>query len=1006
LEIKDSTNQTNVEDRYIPLPKEIDWNQLELIFSQVSRQSFDAFTTTTLISKHSFLETFPKFFNVNIQDSNLQYLSELIFGKENGLKDRTLVRRIWNSLQNLYHQRKNIDNIKACYFTPLNKALPEFECLHIKDELIKNPDLLRNYVMASYIKWPACSDKPWVKIESTVGIIGDPRDDVRVILANNKVKTDQFSGKVMNQEKEIIQSWNDNINKLSELTERSEERIFSIDGSSTRIRDDAFSIQKLSGEDKGCYKVGIHIADVTRVIKEDSDIFKEAEERFQSCYIGKNFYKSMLPNKLQNYLSLQKGEWRYAFSIYIIINEEGIIDPEKIILKHTLIKLTENLTYNQVDDLFKDLKLNCNEDVKNDLFLLRNLALKLNERREKLGFKFDLNDEEDSGNTEKDSHAHMMVEEFMLLANEIITDYVKCQRDSLASKMVKIRNEEKRLAKAEIQRKQEEKKAGKTQKKKKTIKRKIKKTEVLEDGSVVKVEEEIEDVEDEPEAHINNEEKEKDAEENEDEECKQDSEEDLISENEEVKTNEKVLVDEDESDSDDSFSLNINKIEEASAIQACKFLQMMWEIVDDRKKLDLTDQKKYAESVNSMIEDESIKKSKRSYIKYLLRSNNRKIRLVLNKKLKLNDDELDSKEKILSLATTLDEEEKSDFYNESNLEADDKQEVIEISEPNHEESKLQENKKIVTIASEVKNDDMIANKCQANKEKQKKQAMEVVIPTALKVENIKKEKKPSEEHPAEKEIINEKTVITQIETERPGFSLEYSENIIKQYGKLKDSQKLKFTSPIRRFYDILVHLLVDDILKLEEKILRIDNIIQEKLLEQENNQEQCRQKKLKKKKMKTRYQIFKELDSQLQGKIKGIATAQKRIKEYYEKNSATGGGGLNRAEREIEIMETCKSVISENEGKITKGLVVRLQKSGKINVYLLDYSIEYILVNKCHTLDGKYGSIILPGNRKEDIQLFDDIEVEINVKKTFPLDFQLKFHKNLSKTEESKRKEF
>jgi len=70
---------------------------------------------------------------------------------------------------------------------------------------------------------------------------------------------------------------------------------FTIDGKNTKAMDEAISIEEVTKNDKQFWKIYIHISSIHQYIKVDSDIDKESAKQVESYYIGKYFFKSMLP---------------------------------------------------------------------------------------------------------------------------------------------------------------------------------------------------------------------------------------------------------------------------------------------------------------------------------------------------------------------------------------------------------------------------------------------------------------------------------------------------------------------------------------------------------------------------------------------------------------------------------------------------------------------------------------------------------------------------------------
>ncbi|MCH2021835.1 MAG: ribonuclease R [Saprospiraceae bacterium] len=210
--------------------------------------------------------------------------------------------------------------------------------------------------------------------------------------------------------------------KSEEIARRRDMRTvttFTIDPETAKDFDDALSIQKL---ENGNLEIGIHIADVTHYITPGSELDKEAAKRTTSVYLVDRVLP-MLPEKLSNGVcSLRPNEEKLTFSAVFEIDMQGDIINEWF--GKTVIYSDRRFTYEEAQSI-----LNTNTgDYSDELKLLNYIAYKLRKKRFSKGainfespevrFKLD-----DSGKplevylkSRKD--AHMLVEDFMLLANK------------------------------------------------------------------------------------------------------------------------------------------------------------------------------------------------------------------------------------------------------------------------------------------------------------------------------------------------------------------------------------------------------------------------------------------------------------------------------------------------------------------------------------------------------------------------------------------------------------
>lgn len=187
--------------------------------------------------------------------------------------------------------------------------------------------------------------------------------------------------------------------------------------------DDALSIRLLEND---LYEVGIHIADVSHYVKIGDPIDIEAYRRGTSIYLVDRCVP-MLPERLSNDLcSLREGIPRLAMSAVVHITASGQI-KKKYITK-SIIKSDKRFTYDAVDKILNDKKGLYAEELQT----LMNMANVLEKNRvgkgalifnrEELRFKLDPAGKPIEIVCEPSSPSHSLVENFMLLANEIVAD--------------------------------------------------------------------------------------------------------------------------------------------------------------------------------------------------------------------------------------------------------------------------------------------------------------------------------------------------------------------------------------------------------------------------------------------------------------------------------------------------------------------------------------------------------------------------------------------------------
>ena len=226
----------------------------------------------------------------------------------------------------------------------------------------------------------------------------------------------------------------DEANKLSETITREEIKkrkdyrdilTFTIDPVDAKDFDDAISIRNL---DNGNYEIGVHIADVSHFVKQDSILDKSAYERATSVYLPDRV-NPMLPEKISNELcSLRPNEDKYTFSVVFQITNRGEIKHKWI--GRTIIHSDHRFTYEDVQTIIESGDGTHNKAV----LLLNELAQIFRKERFEQGainfssqevrFQLDENGKPLGIIIKESKEAHKLVEEFMLLANRTIAEYV------------------------------------------------------------------------------------------------------------------------------------------------------------------------------------------------------------------------------------------------------------------------------------------------------------------------------------------------------------------------------------------------------------------------------------------------------------------------------------------------------------------------------------------------------------------------------------------------------
>lgn len=199
-----------------------------------------------------------------------------------------------------------------------------------------------------------------------------------------------------------------------------------IDGEDAKDLDDAVSLER-TGEE---YVLGVHIADVSHYVRENSELDKEAFKRATSVYFP-GAVIPMLPKELSNGIcSLNEGEDRLTLSVIMNVDKNGRVTDSRVC--RSVINSRHRMTYTDVTSILEG-KYSDSEryaDIKDMLSDMAELSKKLNALRRSRGSieleipetKFELDacgNVTDIGPYPR-TVSHKIIEEFMLLANETI----------------------------------------------------------------------------------------------------------------------------------------------------------------------------------------------------------------------------------------------------------------------------------------------------------------------------------------------------------------------------------------------------------------------------------------------------------------------------------------------------------------------------------------------------------------------------------------------------------
>ena len=280
-------------------------------------------------------------------------------------------------------------------------------------------------VVVELTKYGENNRKPEGKVVEIIGHINDPGTDIMSIVKGYDLPT-EFPEKVLNQAERVAKEVS-----TADMAGRMDLRewtMVTIDGEDAKDLDDAISITK----DGSNYVLGVHIADVTNYVQENSALDWEALERGTSVYLVDRVIP-MLPHALSNGIcSLNAGEDRLALSCIMTVNEKGAVIDHKI--AETVVHIDERMSYTSVKKILEEdaEEISKYETLVPMFQLMKELSCILREKRMQRGsIDFDFPETKmvlDAQGKPIDikpydrNVATKIIEDFMLLANETVAE--------------------------------------------------------------------------------------------------------------------------------------------------------------------------------------------------------------------------------------------------------------------------------------------------------------------------------------------------------------------------------------------------------------------------------------------------------------------------------------------------------------------------------------------------------------------------------------------------------
>ena len=281
-------------------------------------------------------------------------------------------------------------------------------------------------VVVKLIDWDEKSKNPEGEIIEVLGAPGEHETEIHAILAeyglpyNFPPEVEATAAKIDTNlsEAEIAKRWD--MRDILTMT---------IDPKDAKDFDDALSIRKL---ENGNWEVGVHIADVSYYVTPGTILDDEAYDRATSVYLVDRVVP-MLPEVLSNGLcSLRPNEDKYTFSAVFELNDQAEI--QKQWFGRTVINSDRRFTYEEAQERIETKE----GDYAEEIIILDNLAKIMRKARLKHGaiafdraevrFNLDENNNPIGVYFKVSKDANHLIEEFMLLANKKVSEFVSVNR--------------------------------------------------------------------------------------------------------------------------------------------------------------------------------------------------------------------------------------------------------------------------------------------------------------------------------------------------------------------------------------------------------------------------------------------------------------------------------------------------------------------------------------------------------------------------------------------------
>ena len=331
---------------------------------------------------------------------------------------RRVLERAHEEIVGVLHEKQGVR-----YILPLERRLPQGIAVRPGGEEAHDGDVVHTKV----VRWED-EGGLLVRIDGVLGSFGEARAALDALIVSQHLRT--AFGEDALREADACKPAD-----LADDPERTDLRgllSFTIDGSDAKDFDDAVSLERL---ENGLWRLGVHIADVGHYVPQGSALDREAYLRGTSVYFPGRVLP-MLPEQLSNGVcSLRPDEDKFTMSALMDVDDTGSVVHTRLL--RTITRSNARLVYDDVNRLFDGdaAQRERMAGLEETLLAMRDLARRIRQRRQAQGAidfdtdepKFILDDAGEPVEIAKRARgeAELMIEDFMLTANEAVARFAK-----------------------------------------------------------------------------------------------------------------------------------------------------------------------------------------------------------------------------------------------------------------------------------------------------------------------------------------------------------------------------------------------------------------------------------------------------------------------------------------------------------------------------------------------------------------------------------------------------